>query len=132
MTILTIKKDSGTAQPTQNAMVQQFKETGHLVFKSTSALSRRILKQKKGRRVIHFNGDSMNTELWFQTVHFVNQLNVYAAVANWCCQFGLTEEEKGRVGIPGDNKILTMVEREEVSPPTQALGNRMQGIVLSF
>ena len=78
----------------------------------------------------------MNTELLFQTLHSVNQLGVYGAVTNRCYQFGLTEEEKGRVGIPVDNKILTMVEPEEmellVSPPTQAPGNRMQGSALSF
>ena len=116
-------------------MVQQFKETGHLVFKSTSALSRGILKQRKGRRTIHFNGVSVNTELLFQTVHSVNQLSAYRAVTSRCNLFGL-KEEKGRVGILVDNKILTMVESEEVellaSPPTQAPGNRMQGSVLSF
>ena len=71
----------------------------------------------------------MNTELLFQTVHSINQLSVYGAVTNWCYQFGLKEEEKGRVGIPVDNKILTMVELEEVhllvSLPTRAFGNRM-------
>ena len=43
--------DSGTAQSSQ--MVQQFKETGHPIFTSTSALSRGILKQKRGRSTIH-------------------------------------------------------------------------------
>ena len=117
-------------------MVQRFKETGHHVFKSTSALSRGVLKQRIGRCTIHFNGDSMNTELLFQTVHSVNQLSVYGAVANCCHQFALTDEEKGQVGIIVDNKILTLVEPEEVellvSPPTQAPGNRMQGGALSF
>ena len=65
------------------------------------------------------------------TIHSANQLNVYAAVANWCHQFAL-----GQVGIIVDNKILTMVEPEEVellvSLPTQALGNRMQRGALSF
>ena len=50
---------------TANKMVQRFKETGHPVFKSTSALSRGILKQRKGRCTIHFNGLSINTELLF-------------------------------------------------------------------
>ena len=97
MAIPTIKK--GQWNCTANKLVQQFKETGHLIFKSTSALSRGILKQKKGRCTIHFNGDSVNTELLFQTVHSVNQLSVYGAVANWCHKFALTEEEKGQVGI---------------------------------
>ena len=46
--------------------VQRFKESGHLVFKSISALSRGILKQKKSKSTIHFNRDAMNTELLFQ------------------------------------------------------------------
>ena len=79
---------------TADKMVQRFKETGHLVFKNTSASSPGILKQKKGKCAIHFHGDSMNRELLFQTIHSVNQLSVYGAVANWCYQFGLTEEEK--------------------------------------
>ena len=67
-----------------NKMVQQFKETGHLVFISTSAMSRGILKQRRGRSTSHFNGDSVNSELLFQTVHSVNQLGVYAFVTDWC------------------------------------------------
>ena len=45
---------------TANKIVQQFKETGHLIFTSTSA------------------GDFVNTELLLQTVHSVNQINFYA------------------------------------------------------
>ena len=44
------------------------------------AWSRGILKQRKGRRTMHFNGDSMNTELLFQTIQSVN-LRIYGAVA---------------------------------------------------
>ena len=80
------------------------------------ALSRGILKRKKGKSTINFNGDSMNTEeLFFQTIH----LSVFGAVANWCHQFGLTEEEKGRASNPADNKFLQ-------------LENRMRENVLSF
>ena len=70
----------------------------------------------------------MNTELLFPTVHSVNQIGVYAAVTDWCYQFGLTNEEK-EVAISVDNGILTMVEPEEVemlvSPPNLALGNKV-------
>ena len=117
-------------------MVQPFKETVHIVFKSISALSRGILWQKKGKTSIHFKGDSMNTELLFQTIHSVSQLSVYGAVANWCYQFGSTEKEKGRASTVVDNKILTRLSQEEVqllvSLPTQANGNRMRENVLSF
>ena len=72
----------------------------------------------------------------FQTVHSVNHLSIYGAVANWCYQFGLTEEKKGRVAILVDTKMLTMVEPEEVEllalPPTHAPGNRMQRSALNF
>ena len=56
---------------TANKMVQRFKETGHPVFKSTSALSRGFLMQRKGKCTIHFNGDIMITELLFHTVHSI-------------------------------------------------------------
>ena len=44
-------------------MVDRFKDTGHPVFKSISALSRGILKKKNNRDTIHFNADASNTEL---------------------------------------------------------------------
>ena len=82
---------SKTRMGAANKVVPRFKETGHLVFKSISALSRGILKKKKGKSTIHFNGDSMNAELLVQTHHSANQLSVYGAVANWCHQFGFAE-----------------------------------------
>ena len=39
-----------------------------------------------------------------QLVHSVNQISIYAAVTDWCNQFGLTDEEKEQVAIPVDNK----------------------------
>ena len=125
----------GEWDSTADNMVQQFKETGHLVFKGISGLSRGILKQKEGQSTIHFNG-ATNTELLFQTIHSVNQLSIYGAVANWCHQFGLTEEGKGRAYFSVDNKMLTSLQPKEVqllvSLPTMAPGNRMRQNVLSF
>ena len=72
----------GEWDSTANKMVQRFKETGHLVFKSISALSRGLLKQKKGESTKHINGDSMNTELLFQTIYSVYQLSIYGAVSS--------------------------------------------------
>ena len=75
-------------------MGQNLKNLVVLSFKGTSTLSRGILKQRRGKSTIHFNGDPLNTELLFQTVHSVNQISVRAAVADWCYQFALTNEEK--------------------------------------
>ena len=41
--------DNGTRTAKQNGY-KQFKETGHPIFTATSALSRGMLKQKKGKR----------------------------------------------------------------------------------
>ena len=74
------------------------------MIKSISALSRGILHGKKGKETMHLNGDSSNTELLFRTVHSVSQLSIYRAVANWCEQFGLTEDGKGRENLRLVNK----------------------------
>ena len=50
-------------------------------------------------------------------------------MTNWCHQFGLTEEEKGRANFSVDKEMLTRLQPEEVqllvSLPTIAPGNRM-------
>ena len=122
---------------TANKMVQRFTETGHPVFKSSSALSRAILKQKKGETCIHFSGDPTNTELLFQTIHSVHELSVHGAEANWCHQLDLTEEEKGRDNfLLVNNNVLAHVRPEEVqllvSRRTTASGNSWRENVLSF
>ena len=43
---------------------------------------------------MHFNADSLNTEFLLKIIHSVYQLCVYGAVANWCDQFGPTEDER--------------------------------------
>ena len=57
-----------------------------------------------------------NRDLLFQirTIISVKQVRLYGAVAKWCQQFGLSEEEKGRVNLSVDRKILTNVPPEEV------------------
>ena len=99
---------------TANKMVQRFKETGHHIFRSTSALSRGILMRERGRSTIHFNGDTVNTEFLFQKVHSVNLISDYAAATDWCCQLGSTKEEE-QVPTPVNNGIYTMVQPEEVA-----------------
>ena len=71
-----------------------------------------------------------------QSIHSVNQLSIYGAVANSCQQFGLTEEEEERANLSVDKKMLTNIPLEEVqllvSRPTMVPRNRMQENVLSF
>ena len=74
---------------TANKIVQRLMKIGDPIFTNRSALSRGILKQKKKVKVPLLSMEVLwNTELLFQTVHAVNQLSVYAAVMDWCYQFG--------------------------------------------
>ena len=55
---------------------------------------------------------------------------------NWCEQFGLTEEEKGRDNQSVNKSFLTSAPLHEVqlsvSLPTMASGNSLQEHILSF
>ena len=67
--------------------MERFQDTGQQVFKSISALSRGILKKKKGRDTVHFNVDASNTELLFRNIHSVNWQRIFGAVTKWCEPF---------------------------------------------
>ena len=49
--------------------MERFKDTGHPVFKTISALSRGILKKKNGKETIQLNADASNTELLLRGVN---------------------------------------------------------------
>ena len=68
-------------------MVKHFEETGR-------ALTRGIVRKKKSKDTIHYNGESSNVELLYRSIHSANQLCVYGAVTNWCETLGRTESEK--------------------------------------
>ena len=59
------KWQGGKWDSTATQMVERFKDTGHPVFKSISALSRGTLKKKNNRDTVHFNADASNTEFLF-------------------------------------------------------------------
>ena len=107
-------------------MVQQFRDTGHPIFTATSALSRGLVKQRKGRSTIHFNEEFMNTELSFQKIHSLHEASIHAIVTKWCYKFALKKEERENIPTPVVNRIMANVEPEEVemliSSPNQAQG----------
>ena len=60
-------------------MILNFAESGHPVFRATSALDRGELKSKgRGKKSIHFNGGEETIEL------ILNQLSIYGAVPIFC------------------------------------------------
>ena len=125
---------------TATQMVERFKDIGHLVFKSISALRRGVL-QKNNRDTIDFNADASNTELLFRIIHSANQLSIYGAVSNWCERFGLTEEEVGQEKPPGKKESVTKsvsscVKSQEVdlmvSSPRPASGSSLRENIQDF
>ena len=65
-------------------MMFKFGESKHPVFRSTSPLSRGVLKSKGGGKLsIHFCADEGTIESVFRTIA-VNQLSIYGAVADLC------------------------------------------------
>ena len=78
-------KPDGEWEKTADGMMLNFAESGHPVFRATSALERGELKSKgKGKKAFHFNGSDETTELILRTLVSVNQLSMYGAVADLC------------------------------------------------
>ena len=66
-------------------MMLKFGESTHPVFRSTSPLSRGVLKSKGGGKLsIHFCADGETITTVFHTIISVNQLSLYGAVAEIC------------------------------------------------
>ena len=66
-------------------MMLNFSESGHTVFRGSSALERGDLKSKgKGQISIHLCGDDKTAELVLRTIISANQLSIYGAVADTC------------------------------------------------
>ena len=63
-------------------MMLNFAESGHPVFRASSALERGELKSEgKGVKSIHCNGSDETIELVLRKIISVNQLSIYGAVA---------------------------------------------------
>ena len=61
---------------------------GHPIFRSTSPLSRGVLKSKGGGQLsIHFCADGETVETVFRTIISVNQLCIYGAVSDLCDEY---------------------------------------------
>ena len=116
-------------------MMINFRESGHPVFRGSSALERRDLKSKgKGNLSVHFCCDDKIVEVVLGTIISVNQLRINGAVAGKCEELAWDisnfSEGTGRPVAPNDSE--TMVMPTELSttnqiPPTD---ERVQGDLL--
>ena len=77
-------------------MMLTFAESTHPVFRSTSPLSRGVLKSKGGGKLsIHYCADPGTIETVFRTIISVNQLSIYGAVAEMCVECDSCHVEQG-------------------------------------
>ena len=66
-------------------MMLNFSESGHPVFRGSSALERGSLRSKGGGKLsIHFCRDTEAVEVALRTIISVNQFSVYGAVGDMC------------------------------------------------
>ena len=66
-------------------MMSNFSDSGHPIFRASSAFERGESRSKAGaKKSTHFNGSDENIELLLRTVISANQLSVYGAVADLC------------------------------------------------
>ena len=95
-------------------MLLEFAESGHLIFRATTPLSRGQLKSKgRGKLSIHFTADQDTADTIYRIILSVNQLSVYGAVATICEEF---EDHQDRTGQPvilvGQSIVLGEVKAE--------------------
>ena len=75
-----------------------FAESRHPVFRSTSPLSRGVLKSNGGGKLsIFFCADEGTIETVFRTILSVNQLSIYGAVSDLCEEYKSCHVRTGRL-----------------------------------
>ena len=88
-------------------MMVTLAESGHPVFRSTSPLSRGVLKSIGGGKLsIHFCADEGMIETVFRTIISVNQLSIYGAVSDLCEEYKACHVRTGRLVMAGQSNPL--------------------------
>ena len=99
----------------------------HPVFRSTSPLSRGVLKSKDGGKLsIHYCADSGTIETVFRTITSVNQLSLYGAVAEMCEECESCHDRTGRPVLVGQSDPLFVPKSSLMKTPTPLTDDRVQ------
>ena len=105
--------------------LQYFAETGHPVFRASSAFERGESRSKgHGKKSIHFNGSEENIELLLRTKISANQLSVHGAVADLCKE--LSEDSERSVKLEASDHLETMEIPVGLHTNAQQHGNLVQ------
>ena len=97
-----------------DAMLLEFAESGHPVFRTTTPLSRGILKSKgHGQLSIHYCADQKTIETILRIIAFANQLSLYGAVANMCGEFETHQDRSRQLDVlMGQSIVLSEIKAE--------------------
>ena len=89
-------------------------ESKHPIFRSTSPLSRGVLKSKGGGKLsIHYCADSGTIETIFRIIVSANQLSLYGAVAEMCEEYKSHHDGSGRPDkVMGQSIVLSEIKTE--------------------
>ena len=60
----------------------------------------------------------------------MNQVSIYVAITNWCYNFALKKEEKEHLPTPVDNRIMAVVEPEEVAMLISSLNLAQENLMM--
>ena len=95
-------------------MLLEFAESGCLIFRATTPLSRGKLKSKgHGKRSIHFTADYPTIKTVFRIIVSANQLSLYGAVANMCEEFVTHHDGSGQPDVlMGQSIVLCEIKAE--------------------
>ena len=95
-------------------MLLEFAESGHLIFRATTPLSRSILKSKgHGKLSIHFTADYPTIETVFRIIISANQLSIYGTVATICEEFETHQDGSGELVILVGQSIVLGEDKAE-------------------
>ena len=117
-------KPNGEWDHVAEDMMINFSESGHPVFRGSSAFERGSLRSKGGGKLsIHFCGDTDTVGVVLRTIISVDQFSVHGAVADMCdelpSRISDCSESTGR--LVAEDKSETMLVPTELSTTTKPL-----------
>ena len=107
----TDKPDGSWDRMAEN-MMMNFSESGHPIFRASSAFERGELRSKGGgKKSFHFNGSDENIELLLCTVISANQLSVSGAMADLCNELPKDLRAPGKPAAPDHLETMEIPTR---------------------
>ena len=109
-------KLDGDWDRTAEDVMLNFAESGHPIFRASSALERGELKSKGGgEKSTHYNGSGETVELILRTVISVTQLSFYGAAADLCKELDPeTHQVQGNPPRMGSERVDSWKDEDRV------------------